>query len=67
VVAERLEALPHYPLLTARQVRTLRRRDDVERRAYELRHHLPPPRVRRRWAEKAALKRAWRVRRKLAR
>jgi hypothetical protein len=66
-VAERLEALPHYPLLTARQVRALRRRDDVERRAYDVRHYPPPPRVRRRWAEKAAQKRAWRERRKLAR
>jgi DNA-binding CsgD family transcriptional regulator len=66
-VAERLEASPHYPLLTARQVRTLRRRDDVERRAFDVRHYPPPLHVRRRWAEKAALKRAWRARRKLAR
>jgi hypothetical protein len=32
-VTERLEALPHYPLVTGRQERTLRRSDDVERRA----------------------------------
>jgi hypothetical protein len=66
-VTERLEALPHYPLVTGRQERTLRRSDDVERRAYRLRHHPPPARVRRLWAEKAARRLAANKRRKRAR
>jgi hypothetical protein len=66
-VTERLEALPHYPLVTGRQERTLRRSDDVERRAYRLRHHPPPARVRRLWAEKAARRLAAHKRRKRAR
>lgn len=66
-VADRLESQPHYPLVTARQVRWLRTRDPVERRAYAVLDHPPPPRVRRRWAEQAAKRRAQRARRKRAR
>jgi hypothetical protein len=65
-VAERLEGLRHYPLVTSRQVRGLRTRDRVERRAHAVRDHPPPPRVRRRWAEEAAKRRARLARRKRA-
>jgi hypothetical protein len=65
-VTERLEDLPHYRLVNGRQIRALRRNDEVERRAYALRHHPPPAGVRRRWAEKAAKRRAWNERRKRA-
>jgi hypothetical protein len=63
-VAERLDALHHYPLLGARHERGLRTRDGLERRAQSLRDHQPPARVRRRWAAKRA---ALRERRRLAR
>ncbi|MFO1362961.1 MAG: hypothetical protein U1F45_10860 [Burkholderiales bacterium] len=66
-VTERLEALPHYRLLSGRQVRALRPNDPIERRAYALRHHPPPAGVRRRWAEKKARRQAWNERRKRAR
>jgi hypothetical protein len=61
-VTERLEALPHYRLVSDRQIRALRRNDEIERRAYALRDHPPPADVRRRWAEKAAKRLTWRER-----
>jgi hypothetical protein len=61
-VAERLDELQHWPLVSARQVRTLRTRDGVERRAHKVREHQPPPVVRRRWAERAEKRRAQRAR-----
>jgi hypothetical protein len=56
-VAERLDGLRHYPLLARPHERSLRTRDRLERRAQRLRDHQPPPRVRRRWAEKQARRR----------
>jgi hypothetical protein len=61
-VAERIENLQHWPLVNARQARTLRTRDRVERHAHKVREHRPPLDVRRRWAEKAAKRRAQRAR-----
>ena len=61
-LAERLDELQHWPLVSARQVRTLRTRDRVERHAHKVREHQPPLVVRRRWAEKAEKRRAQRAR-----
>jgi hypothetical protein len=62
-VAERLDGLRHYRLLAGPHERSLRMRDDLERRAQRLRDHQPPAHVRRRWAEKRRV----RERRRLAR
>ena len=63
-VAERLDELQHWPLVSARQVRMLRTRDRVERRAHKVREHHPPPYMVRRWAAAAARRREQRARRK---
>jgi hypothetical protein len=63
-VAERLDELQHWPLVSARQARGLRTRDRVERRAHKVREHQPPPSMRRRWAEQAARRREQRARHK---
>jgi len=39
-----LDAARHYPLITKRQAKLLRLRDPLERKAHQLRHHLPPRR-----------------------
>jgi hypothetical protein len=61
-VAEQLDELPHFPLISKRQERLLRTRDRMERRAQQLREHRPPAGVRRRWAKQAELARARRAR-----
>jgi len=61
-VAEKLDEIRHFPLVSRRQQHALRTRDRVERRAERLREHHPPATVRRRWAQKKAKARARRVR-----
>jgi hypothetical protein len=61
-VAERLDELRHFPLLSKRQERGLRTRDRMERRAQLLREHPPPAGVRRRWVERRERARARRAR-----
>ncbi len=61
-IAERLDELRHFPLISKRQARLLRTRDRMERRAQQLREHPPPAGVRRRWAERLEQARAWRAR-----
>jgi hypothetical protein len=63
-LAERLDELQHWSLVTPRQVRGLRTRDRVERRAHKVREHHPPPHMVRRWAAEAARRREQRARRK---
>jgi hypothetical protein len=62
-IAERLDELRHFPLISKRQTRLLRTRDRLERRAQTLREHAPPAGVRRRWAERLERARARRARR----
>jgi hypothetical protein len=62
-IAERLDELAHFPLVSQRQARALRTRDRVERRAQRIREHPPPARVRRQWAEALERARARRARR----
>jgi hypothetical protein len=61
-VAEMLDEIRHFPLVSQRQVRLLRTRDRMERRAQKLREHPPPAGVRRRWAERLEQARARRAR-----
>jgi len=61
-VAERLDELRHFPLISKRQERGLRTRDRMERRAQQLREHPPPAGVRRRWAERLEQARSRRAR-----
>ena len=61
-VAERLDELRHFPLISKRQARGLRTRDRMERRAQQLREHPPPAGLRRRWAEQLEQARARRAR-----
>lgn len=61
-VAERLDEIRHFSLVTSRQTRLLRTRDGVERRAHAVREHEPPPLIRRKWAEAAERRRASRAR-----
>jgi|SRR5215470_14173756 len=53
-VADMLDEIRHYSLMPARHERYLRTRDRLERRAQQLREHVPPPTLRRRWAQKRA-------------
>jgi len=62
-IAEQLDELRHFPLISKRQARELRTRDRMERRAQKLREHAPPAGVRRRWAEQIERARARRARR----
>jgi hypothetical protein len=62
-IAEQLDELRHFPLISKRQARELRTRDRMERRAQKLREHAPPAGVRRRWAERIERARARRARR----
>jgi hypothetical protein len=62
-IAERLDELRHFPLISKRQARGLRTRDRMERRAQKLREHPPPAGVRQRWAEQRERARARRARR----
>jgi hypothetical protein len=62
-IAERLDELRHFPLISTRQVRELRTRDRMERRSQQLREHPPPAGLRRRWAEQRERARARRARR----
>jgi hypothetical protein len=61
-IAERLDELPHFPLISKRQERLLRTRDRMERRAQALREHPVPAAVRKRWAERLERTRARRAR-----
>ena len=61
-VAQALDEIRHYPLITRRHEWSLRTRDRIERRVQKMREHRPPAIVRRRWADQLAKARARRAR-----